>query len=82
MEKDFSECHDLADKSPDKRRELVEMWWAETGKYNVLPLDDRTHARLLARETSENILHILSRDSKGSTGQWSTYKEPFVQHSG
>lgn len=53
VEKDFSECHDLADRHPDKLKELVEMWWAEAGRYNVLPLDDRTHARLLARETSE-----------------------------
>ena len=42
VENDFSECHDLAEKHPEKVRELVEMWWAEAGKYNVLPLDDRT----------------------------------------
>jgi arylsulfatase A-like enzyme len=53
VEDDFSECHDLADKHPDRLRELVEMWWAEAGKYNVLPLDDRTHGRLLAREINE-----------------------------
>ncbi|MEE8300860.1 MAG: arylsulfatase, partial [Candidatus Tectomicrobia bacterium] len=38
---DFSECHDLADAQPEKLRELIERWWAEAGRYNVLPLDDR-----------------------------------------
>jgi hypothetical protein len=53
VEKDFSEYTDLSNKHPDKLRQLVEMWWAEPGKYNVLPLDDRISLRLLARETKE-----------------------------
>jgi arylsulfatase len=50
VEEDFSEYNDLASKNPDKLRQLVEMWWAEAGKYNVLPLDDRKQERLVARE--------------------------------
>jgi arylsulfatase A-like enzyme len=53
VEKDFSECHNLADKQPEKLRQLLEMWWAEAGKYNVLPLDDRFSARLTGREGLE-----------------------------
>jgi arylsulfatase A-like enzyme len=53
VEEDFSECNDLADKNPQKLRELVEMWWAEAGKYNVLPLDDRFQERALARAVLE-----------------------------
>jgi hypothetical protein len=53
VEEDFSECHDLADKNPQKLRELVEMWWAEAGKYNVLPLDDRLQERLSRRVVLE-----------------------------
>lgn len=30
--------------------ELVTMWWAEAGKYQVLPLDDRFYVRALGRE--------------------------------
>ena len=45
VEEDFSECHDLADRNPQKLRQLLEMWWAEAGKYNVLPLDDRFQER-------------------------------------
>jgi arylsulfatase A-like enzyme len=41
LDEDFSELHDLADEQPDKVAELVERWWAEAGKHNVLPLDDR-----------------------------------------
>ena len=43
LSQDFSEAHDLAAENPDKVQELVERWWAEAGKYNVLPLDDRAH---------------------------------------
>jgi arylsulfatase len=41
VEEDFSECKNLADKYPEKLRQLVELWWVEAGKYNVLPLDER-----------------------------------------
>ena len=44
---DFSECVDLADDHPDKLRELVDRWWVEAGKYNVLPLDDRRGGELM-----------------------------------
>jgi hypothetical protein len=47
VEEDFSECHDMAEKQPEKLRQLQDMWWAEAGKYNVLPLDDRLHERLI-----------------------------------
>jgi arylsulfatase A-like enzyme len=45
LDADFSECDDLAEKRPDKLRELVELWWQEAEKYDVLPLDDRTMER-------------------------------------
>ncbi len=44
---DFSECHDLADQYPEKLQELKDLWWAEAGRYNVLPLDDRASQRFL-----------------------------------
>jgi arylsulfatase len=49
---DFSEIDDLADKEPEKLQELVELWWAEAERYDVLPLNnqpgrhgDRRHRR-------------------------------------
>ncbi len=46
-DRDFSECDDLAEQHPEKLRELVDRWWGEAGKYNVLPLDDRGGAELM-----------------------------------
>ncbi|MCX6670030.1 MAG: arylsulfatase, partial [Methanothrix sp.] len=42
---DVSESHDLASMNPEKVQEMQERWWAEAGKYNVLPLDDRVGSR-------------------------------------
>jgi arylsulfatase len=39
--RDFSECHDLAGQEPERLRALVELWWAEAERNDVLPLDDR-----------------------------------------
>jgi arylsulfatase A-like enzyme len=59
LEKDPSECHDLMagrnvtnldDPMVKKLIELVGLWWAEAGRHNVLPLDDRFQERGLARE--------------------------------
>jgi hypothetical protein len=41
-DRDPSECHDLADVNPDKLRELIDLWWAEAGRYQALPLETRT----------------------------------------
>ncbi len=40
VEEDFSQANDLAAKEPQKLRELQDLFWAEAGKYNVLPLDN------------------------------------------
>jgi arylsulfatase len=44
-DEDFSEVHDLASLYPKKLQELIDLWFFEAGKYNVLPLDDRQKAR-------------------------------------
>ena len=41
LRNDRSECDNLAATMPEKVRELVDLWWVEAEKYNVLPLDDR-----------------------------------------
>jgi arylsulfatase len=40
---------DLRDPMVKKMIEMVGLWWAEAGRYNVLPLDDRFQERLLGR---------------------------------
>ena len=58
LEKDPAECHDLMEKgdvkdidhpTTKKLIELVGLWWAEAGRYGVLPLDDRFAQRSLER---------------------------------
>ncbi|MEO8601810.1 MAG: arylsulfatase [bacterium] len=38
---DPSECHDLAARHPDRLRDLIERWWREAERYQVLPIDSR-----------------------------------------
>lgn len=40
LDQDFAELNDLAESHPEKLQELKERWWAEAGKYDVMPLDD------------------------------------------
>jgi arylsulfatase len=44
---DRSETNDLADRHPEKLRQLVSLWWTEAGRNNVLPLDDRGAVEIL-----------------------------------
>ena len=50
VDEDFSETRNLAAVHPEKLARLVEQWWAEAGKYNVLPLDSRMQLRMGERK--------------------------------
>jgi arylsulfatase len=41
LDEDFSECNDLAGQHPERLQDLINRWWAEAGRFGVLPLDDR-----------------------------------------
>lgn len=45
IDEDFSQASDLAAASPEKLRQLQDLWWAEAARYNVLPLDWRATER-------------------------------------
>jgi len=47
-DEDPAECHELAAEHPEKLRELVSLWWAEAGKYKVLPIDGSVFERSVA----------------------------------
>jgi arylsulfatase len=49
-EEDRAEATNLADKYPDKVKELERLWYVEAGKYDVLPLDNRSAAELIASQ--------------------------------
>ncbi len=48
LEHDFSEADDLADEHPDRVKALAELWWAEAGRNQVLPLEDSFIGRAVA----------------------------------
>ncbi len=50
---DPSECHDLAGQEPERLRELIDLWWAEAGKYQALPLETRTAVEALTTPRPE-----------------------------
>jgi arylsulfatase len=39
-DEDRSEARDVAEEHPERVKELVDLWFEEAGKYNVLPLND------------------------------------------
>jgi arylsulfatase A-like enzyme len=50
LDDDFSETHDRADEEPELTRQLIERWWSEAGRNQVLPLDDSLIKRVRALE--------------------------------
>lgn len=49
LDRDVGECDNLAAAQPETVRELVDQWWIEARRYQVLPLDDRILERFLVR---------------------------------
>lgn len=41
LDEDFSESNNLADAEPDRLEKMIELWWEEARRNDVLPLDDR-----------------------------------------
>jgi arylsulfatase A-like enzyme len=52
---DYSEADDLAEKNPEKLRELQRLFYIEAVKYNVLPLDNTKVERLDVNNRPSNI---------------------------
>jgi arylsulfatase len=46
LDEDYSECHNLAGEQRNKLIEMIGRWWAEAGKYQVLPIDGSALQRL------------------------------------
>jgi arylsulfatase A-like enzyme len=52
LDADFAESQDVGDQHPDRLRALIELWWAEAGRNNVLPVMDSFLGRVTALEPS------------------------------
>ena len=48
---DPSECRDLAAEQPDLLAELIDLWWSEAERNQVLPLDNRPFSELVFDRT-------------------------------
>jgi arylsulfatase len=48
IDEDYAECHNLAAEQREKLIEMVGRWWAEAGKYQVLPIDGTALERMNA----------------------------------
>ncbi|UUC95035.1 arylsulfatase [Comamonas sp. C11] len=46
---DYTQANDLSREHPEKLKALIDLWWEEARKHNVLPLDDRFRERALDR---------------------------------
>jgi arylsulfatase A-like enzyme len=49
---DPSECDDLAEAEPERLRAMVDLWWAEAGRHQVLPIDNRPFSELVLSRPS------------------------------
>jgi arylsulfatase A-like enzyme len=58
---DRSEMHDLSEKHPQKLQEMINLWYTEAGKYNGIPLDDRTAAEQLSGTVRPQIAKAANR---------------------
>ena len=46
QDRDFAQARDLASEQPERLGAMVELWWAEARRHQVLPLDDRFRERV------------------------------------
>jgi len=52
LDEDFSECNDLAAEQPERLADLVQMFWEEAERYQVLPIMDRAKALFAGHHTA------------------------------
>lgn len=45
QDRDFTQARDLAQQEPQRLAQMVELWWQEAHRHQVLPLDDRFRER-------------------------------------
>jgi arylsulfatase A-like enzyme len=49
---DFAEAHDVGAQHPERLQTMIELWWTEAGRNNVLPVMDSFLGRVTALEPS------------------------------
>ena len=54
-DEDPTEMHDLAGEHPAKLQEMINLWFHEAGRFNGLPIEDRTAVEVLADPTRPQV---------------------------
>ena len=71
---DPSECHDLAAAEPERLAAMIERWWEEAERHQVLPLDNRPFSELVFQRTpaggAARSLHVLARAARRCPRAW------------
>ena len=69
---DPAETHNLAGEHRDKLIELIAMWYAEAGKYNVFPIDGSATERLMTErpEVAEQRAQYVYRPGTQTLSYW------------
>src|SRR4029453_2164168 len=60
-DEDPTECNDLAAEHPEKVQELINLWFHAAGRYNGLPLIDKTAVEVLADPTRPQVAPLRDR---------------------
>ena len=84
VDEDRAEADDLAAEHPDKLKQLIEVWFEEAGKYDVLPLDDRHPWEIIAdvrpqTEPDRDTYIYYPRHRRGARGRGAQHPRALVQ---
>jgi arylsulfatase A-like enzyme len=55
VDQDPSECHDLAAREPERLAAMVDRWWEEAERYQVLPLDNRPFSAFVLERPQDSM---------------------------
>ena len=84
VQEDPTEFNDLAEKMPDKVKEMQSLFYSEAKKYNVLPLDNSTLARWNTPRPSSHDgsdgLHIFGRTDGRASRRCSRHPGQVLHH--
>ena len=84
-DEDPSECHDLAEQEPERLQELIQLWWAQAGQYDALPLENRNVVEILTTyrpqlTKSAEPVRVLPGHRRGARVGRAEHQEPLLHH--
>jgi arylsulfatase len=68
VEADPSECHDLAAREPERLAAMIDRWWEEAARYQVLPIDNRPFSELTLSRPAVPAVHRTEVTYRPGTG--------------